>query len=145
MSEVLCAYVNCPMKVEKKDVFCEIHLRMVMLKNSSPKDAAKKFDTDKVRMDLLSPIALAEIAKAFTVGEKKYGEHNWRSGFKWSRLLGALLRHTIAFMGGEDKDPETGLSHMAHAGATVMFILEHEVTHKDKDDRYKIKVEKESK
>lgn len=101
------------------------------------KEAAIKHDSEKVRLDLLSTIALVEIAKVMTFGARKYNDHNWRNGFKWSRLLGAALRHLFAFVGGEDKDPETGLSHLAHAGCCIMFLLEHEAVHKDKDDRYK--------
>jgi len=100
---------------------------------------AIKNDSGKVRMELLSPIALTEIAKVLTFGSIKYEAHNWRKGFAWSRLLGAALRHLFAFIGGEDKDPETGLSHLSHLGACVMFLLEHEVTHKHLDDRYKSK------
>ena len=96
-----------------------------------------KHDGEKVRLELLSPIALTEVAKVLTFGAKKYADNNWRKGFKWSRLLGAALRHILAFMGGQDKDPETGLSHLAHAGCCIMFLLEHEATHKDLDDRYK--------
>lgn len=98
---------------------------------------AIKHDDSKVRLELLSPIALNEIAKVLTFGAKKYADHNWRNGFKWSRLLGAALRHLFAFIGGQDKDPETGLSHLAHAGCCIMFLLEHEETHKALDDRYK--------
>jgi hypothetical protein len=98
---------------------------------------AIKHDTQKVRLDLLSPIAITEIGKVLTFGAEKYADHNWRNGFKWSRLLGAALRHLMAFMGGQDKDPETNLSHLAHAGCCIMFLLEHEVTHKELDDRYK--------
>jgi hypothetical protein len=99
---------------------------------------ATKHDTEKPRLELLSSIALIEIAKVLTCGAKKYKEHNWRLGFKWSRLLGASLRHILAFVGGEDKDPETGLSHLAHAGCCILFLLEHEVTHKALDDRFKV-------
>lgn len=105
---------------------------------------AIKNDSSKVRMELLSPIAMTEISKVLTFGASKYADHNWRNGFKWSRLLGAALRHLFAFINGEDKDPETGLSHLAHLGCCVMFLLEHEARHKDKDDRYKPDAEKRS-
>ncbi len=101
---------------------------------------AIKNDKEKIRLELLSPIALNEIGKVLTFGASKYADNNWRKGFKWSRLLGAALRHLLAFMGGEDKDPETGLSHLAHLGACVMFLLEHEATHKPLDDRYRKEV-----
>lgn len=99
---------------------------------------AIKKDENKTRLELLSPIAINAIGEVLTMGAVKYQEHNWRKGFKWSRLLGAALRHLLAFMGGQDKDPETGLSHLAHCGCCIMFMLEHEITHKELDDRYKV-------
>lgn len=96
-----------------------------------------KHDSGKIRMDLLSPIALEEIAKVMTFGAKKYGDNNWRGGIKWSRVLGALLRHVFAFIRGEDNDPETGISHLAHGGCCIMFLLEYQATHGELDDRYK--------
>lgn len=103
-----------------------------------PEEASgTKYDQDKPRTDLLSSIALIEVAKVMGHGAKKYQEHNWRQGIKWSRLLGAAMRHLLAYMRGEDKDPETGLSHMAHLACCAMFLIEYSVTHKDLDDRYK--------
>jgi hypothetical protein len=72
-----------------------------------------------------------------TFGAKKYGDQNWRGGLAWTRVLGAAMRHLLAFLGGEDKDPETGISHLAHLGACAMMMLEYEVTHKELDNRYK--------
>lgn len=97
----------------------------------------KKFDQDKVRLDLISSIALIQLGQVLTFGAKKYDSHNWRGGIHWSRLLGAALRHTFAYLGGQDKDPETGISHLAHAMCCLMFLLEFEQTHPELDDRYK--------
>ena len=102
-----------------------------------PSPVALKADDEKIRMELLSPVALEAIAKVMTFGAQKYTDHNWRKGFKWSRLIGAALRHLMAFMKGEDKDPESGLPHLAHLGCCVMFLLEHQLTKIGKDDRYK--------
>lgn len=96
-----------------------------------------KHDQDKPDMSLLSSIALVEVSKVMTFGKKKYSAHNWRGGFAWSRPLAAAMRHLVAFIGGEDVDPETGLSHLAHAICCLMFVLEFTFTHKSLDDRYK--------
>ena len=96
-----------------------------------------KYDGDKARMDLLSPIALERTARVLTVGAKKYDDHNWRKGFVWSRLIGAALRHLTAWMAGQDRDPETGLSHLDHLACCVMFLQEHEERKLGNDDRYK--------
>jgi hypothetical protein len=74
-------------------------------------------------------------------GAQKYAEHNWRNGFAWSRPLSAAMRHITAFNAGEDTDPESGLSHLAHAACCIMFLLEFEKTHPHLDDRYKPKVQ----
>lgn len=96
-----------------------------------------KFDQDKPRMELLPSVALEEIAKVLTFGAKKYADHNWKKGISFSRLLGAAFRHLTAYIRGEDKDPESGLSHLAHLGCCIMFLLWHEKYRKDLDDRSK--------
>lgn len=99
--------------------------------------AGVKHDQDKPPMDLLSREALVQIANVMGYGAKKYSSHNWRGGLKWSRVIAAAMRHLQAFNDGEDTDPETGLSHAAHLGCCVMFLLEYIKTHPELDDRYK--------
>lgn len=101
------------------------------------KATGKKYDGGKPRLDLLSSKALVAIAEVMTFGATKYGDNNWRGGIKWSRVFGALMRHAWAWWSGEDKDKETGLSHLAHAGCCIMFLLEYESTRRELDDRYK--------
>lgn len=94
-----------------------------------------KYDSGKPRMDLLDPYAIEQLSKVLTFGAEKYAAHNWRKGIHKSRLIAAALRHFFKYLGGEDKDPETNLSHIAHAMCCCMFILGLE----DKiylDDRY---------
>jgi hypothetical protein len=98
--------------------------------------SALKNDTEKSRMELVPAGAVLAIADVFTFGAKKYAAHNWRKGFDWSRLIGALERHIAAFKEGEDLDPESGLPHMAHAGCCVMMLLEHQRLKYGNDDRY---------
>jgi hypothetical protein len=98
---------------------------------------AVKHDQEKPRMDLFSFIALTKLAEVLTTGAKKYSPHNWRQGFEWSRLLGAAFRHMFAWGMGQDKDPETGHSHIAHAMCNLMFLMEHIENKLGSDDRYK--------
>ena len=99
--------------------------------------SAVKHDDGKAPMNLLSREALEQTAMVMAFGKEKYAAHNWRKGFQWSRPLSAAMRHLMAFNDGEDKDPESGLSHLAHAACCIMFLLEFEKTHKDLDDRFK--------
>jgi hypothetical protein len=107
-----------------------------------PTGSALKFDQDKLPLHLLSTEAMNQTAAVLKFGAQKYAEHNWRKGFTWSRPLSAAMRHITAFNDGEDRDPESGLSHLAHAACCIMFLLEFEKTHRELDDRYKPDVQK---
>lgn len=96
---------------------------------------ALKHDQEKPRYDLIPPEMMASIAGVLTYGCKKYGDRNWESGFKYSRLFGALMRHSWAWWRGEDTDPESGLSHLDHALACVAFLVTHERRKIGEDDR----------
>lgn len=97
----------------------------------------KKHDGGKPPMALLSGTALAEVSKVLGYGAQKYDTWNWKGGFKWSRVASAVLRHIFAWLGGEDKDPETSISHLAHAICGLMFLADFEVNKIGEDDRYK--------
>ena len=95
-----------------------------------------KFDTEKIRMELLPSEALEEIAKVLTKGAEKYQARNWEKGIKYGRVYGALLRHLNSFWKGEDYDKEWNIHHLAHAGCCLMFLLTYELRKmKDFDDR----------
>jgi hypothetical protein len=94
-----------------------------------------KYDSGKAPLSLIPPEALVAEAEVLAFGARKYAAHNWRGGFEWSRLIDAALRHITAF--GEDKDPESGLSHLAHARCCLGFLIAHEVNGLGHDNRYK--------
>lgn len=98
-----------------------------------------KNDQEKIRLELLSTPWLMGVGRVLTFGAQKYDAHNWRKGLQQSRLLGAALRHILAFMGGEDLDKETGISHLYHASCCLMFSAELMETMPEMDDRYKVK------
>ena len=96
---------------------------------------AIKDDQNKIRMDLLPPDALNEIAKVLTYGANKYGKDNWANGFDYHRIYGALQRHLNAFWNGEDIDKDSNLSHLACAGANILILLSHTLRNIGNDDR----------
>lgn len=89
--------------------------------------AGKKHDAEKPPLDLLDATALLEVGRVLEFGAKKYAPNNWRGGISRERLIAATLRHTLAAASGERNDPETGLSHLAHAMCELMFALHFEV------------------
>ena len=42
----------------------------------------------------------------------KYPARNWQKGYRWTLSIGAILRHLVAWINGEDLDEETGHSHL---------------------------------
>ena len=98
-------------------------------------DNGVKFDQEKVKMQLLDPTFLEEVAKVFTFGAEKYGENNYKKGLHVSRCLGALDRHLKSFKVLEDNDPETGLSHLAHAACCLQMIYYNYKNKQEFDDR----------
>lgn len=94
-----------------------------------------KHDHDKLRIDLFPPEALEGISQILTFGAQKYGDRNWEKGMSWGRLFGALMRHSWAWWRGEDKDSESGYSHLWHAGCCLIFLITYEARKIGKDDR----------
>ena len=94
-----------------------------------------KHDDGKPRYDLVPPDALDEIVKALTFGAREYEDRNWEKGMNWGRYFGACMRHLWAYWCGEETDPDSGLSHLAHAGCCVFFLLAYELRGIGVDDR----------
>lgn len=63
------------------------------------------------------------------------GERNWELGMDWSRVFGALMRHMWSWWKGEKLDPETGKSHLWHAGCCIAFLIAYEERNVGNDDR----------
>ncbi len=75
------------------------------------------------RFDLLPYDALEEVARVYGIGARKYADDNWLKGYAWRLSLGALMRHVARFMLGEDRDPETGCLHLAHAAWHCLTVI----------------------
>ena len=102
---------------------------------------AIKFDSGKTDWSLMPFEAVEEINKVLEFGAKKYAAHNWTQGegFRYTRVLNSLFRHLFAWSRGEDLDPESGLSHLAHAGCNIIFLLYYNryKARYNNDDRFK--------
>ena len=96
-----------------------------------------KNDEAKLRLDLVPFELIAGTARALTFGAKKYGDHNWRGGLKWSRVFAALLRHLFDWWIGVKKDADSGLCPLDHVAANLSFLMSYQTTQTGVDDRYK--------
>lgn len=93
-------------------------------KLEQPKEALR-FDEGKTNWSLMPFEAVEEINKVLEFGANKYAAWNFTKdgGMNHSRILNSCLRHIFCYMRGEDLDKESGLSHLAHAGCNILFLL----------------------
>ncbi len=80
-----------------------------------------KHDDGKPPIDLIDAHFIEDVALVLAFGARKYSVDNWQKGMAVGKALGSVLRHTFAVLRGELKDPETGISHLAHATCGLMF------------------------
>lgn len=88
-----------------------------------------KHDAGKPAWDLLPMREVEEIVRVLTYGRDKYSADNWRDvpdGYR--RYYAAAMRHIAAWHnryeeGYDSLDDESGLSHLAHAAANLLFLM----------------------
>lgn len=97
--------------------------------------AAIKADGGKPRMDLIAPEALMALGCVLDFGAKKYAARNWEKGMSWGRVHAAVMRHLMAWQGGQDMDEESGMPHLWHALTGIHFLVAYEVRGSGDDDR----------
>ena len=97
---------------------------------------AIKFDTSKPDISLIPYIALQAEAKAFAIGETKYGRYNYCKGHLSSQLVAAAQRHLLAWFDGEENDPIDGQPHLGSVRACCAMILRQQELGTLKDNRY---------
>lgn len=97
--------------------------------------AAKKNDQGKIRYSDVPQRALQSTAKIFNFGATKYGKFNYSEGMAYSRYYDACQRHLMAWMTGEDLDPETRESHIDHAICSLMMLRDNMHLKTGTDDR----------
>lgn len=79
----------------------------------------------KPKISSTPTIAIREMGKVFELGAKKYGRFNWREHKVSSTVYyDAAWRHMAAWFEGEDVDPESGVSHLAHVMACMAILID---------------------
>lgn len=88
-----------------------------------------KYDAGKLRMDLIDPQFTEGLAAVLTHGAAKYSADNWKACTEpFQRYYAALQRHLHLYARGEQRDAESGLSHLYHAACCLMFLAHFERT-----------------
>lgn len=98
-------------------------------------DRNGRSDPNKRRWDLVDFPSLEPLVQVLEFGAGKYSPDNWRKGLPVREQTASLMRHVVAYMSGEDIDPESGLPHLGHIMCNTMFLSWHSRNRKDLDDR----------
>lgn len=87
-----------------------------------------KFDENKPKFSLIKHDALLEMVAVLTYGAKKYSPDNWKHlPNARQRYFDAANRHMWQWFGGEERDQESGLHHLAHAMSSLMFLIQMDI------------------
>lgn len=90
-----------------------------------------KADSGKPRPTLVPASLVSAVTAVREFGCKKYHDpDNWRR-VEPQRYRDALYRHWLAYLGGEEKDQESGLPTLWHCACNLAFLIELEA----KDDK----------
>lgn len=102
-------------------------------KDTNPKDAV---GIKKIPFSTISAPVLAEVGIAMLEGARKYGRHNYRiASVRYSVYYDASMRHLTAAWEGQDIDPDSGLSHVTKAIASLVVLRDAMIQGKLVDDR----------
>ncbi|MGC1276552.1 MAG: dATP/dGTP diphosphohydrolase domain-containing protein [Planctomycetaceae bacterium] len=101
--------------------------------SENPKDRIGQF---KPPLHLVPPAAEVLEAVVMGLGARKYGPFNWRTAdVRATVYVAAAKRHLAQWLDGQDDDPESGVSHLAHARACLGILLDASATGHLIDDR----------
>ena len=101
--------------------------------DENPKDRAS---APKPPLHLIPPAAEILEAIVMGLGARKYGPFNWRtSPIRATVYIAAAKRHLAQWLDGQNDDPESGVSHLAHARACLGILLDAQSLGKVVDDR----------
>lgn len=116
--------------------FCKLENHFMKVTKGNETTAAKN-DKEKSDISLIPREALEACARAFMVGEKKYGRYNYYKGHRTSQLIAALIRHATAYMDNEENDPVDGQPHLGSVMACAAMLIKQKLLGTMIDDRYK--------
>jgi hypothetical protein len=102
---------------------------------STAKGSGARFSAGKPKMHLVPLHLLESTARVLEHGSVKYAPWNWAKGMPWSVPYDCALRHLAAWFRGEDTDPETGESPLAHVVCNLLMLLQYEQHFREGDDR----------
>jgi len=97
----------------------------------------RAFGMKKVLMSVIPLTVLSELALAMLEGALKYARHNYRAvgSIRASDYYDATRRHLDRWWEGEDLDPDSRLSHVTKAIASLVVLRDAMIVGTFEDDR----------
>ena len=94
-----------------------------------------RFNTGKSQTNEINPEFILDMGRVLERSRLKYPRANWSLGNSYSVPYDSLMRHLLAWQGGEKNDSESGFSHLAHAALNLMMLHYYEERFPELDDR----------
>jgi len=102
-------------------------------KDTNPKDV---IGAKKAKLSVVPSSVLLDVGLAMLEGASKYGRHNYRvAGVRSSVYYDAAMGHVMDWWEGQDIDPDSGLSHVTKAIASLVVLRDAMFQGKLTDDR----------
>lgn len=101
-------------------------------------ERATRHNEGKLRWSLVDFNSFSPMVKVLEFGAKKYGIDNWKKGLYTTEICESMLRHIFAYLNGENRDEDSGLSHICHIQANAMFLGFMDLKMPEFDDRRQV-------
>lgn len=106
---------------------------------STERGSGARFNAGKTPFRFIPLNLLAGAARVFEKVTNRpvnpYPLWNWAKGMSWSVPYECMLRHLDAWYRGEEKDPDSGESHIDHVICNALMLKHYETAYREGDDR----------
>jgi hypothetical protein len=93
-----------------------------LMGSHNPKRA---YGVRKPSPQFIPPVAIIEESVVMALGAAKYGAYNWiNDPVDATTYYSAAMRHLMSWFAGDDMDPESGVSHLAHVRACCAILMD---------------------
>lgn len=104
--------------------FSEDDIRRIELSFNLQHPEGTKFDSGKLRWDLIPFDCLEEVVDIYGRGAEVHGDNNWQKVDRGpERYFAALMRHLVAYRRGEEFDAPWHTRHLAHVVWNALALL----------------------
>ena len=107
----------------KGRLLCGVAFKLFFLLRNKPYTKEElEVNIDGLRWDLLDMKQVEKVVEVYTMGAKKYEDHNWKK-VSAERYYGAFMRHFSTIRTGERYDSEFGCLHIHQAIWNILALI----------------------